>query len=210
MRRLLPLALLLLPACAEAPLSLKSPQPAPVARDYGKVYDRWTRLGRVLSLKEGDTMLLVAATLRGPEFQQAYAARYAELYRLESADSRQRFLEDQKKITDAGVAFIVRSAGHNWKWVDLASQKEYWRVVLRDESGQEVAPLKIEPVAVSREPIEAELLGGALSGPLARFYHVTFPAQLPGGQPLLRAGQRLTLRFSGPQGRTDLSWALQE
>src|SRR5262249_4887062 len=118
--------------------------------------------------------------------------------------------EDQQKITDAGVTFIVRTASHNWKWADLASQKEYWRVVLVDGGGQEVTPERIEPVAVSREPIEGELLGGPLTGPLARFYHVTFPKQLPDGQPLLRPGQRLTMRLSGPQGRADLSWTLKE
>jgi hypothetical protein len=206
----LALAILTLSACAPGPISVRPPSVPPTARDYAGVYERWTRVGRVLSFKDMDTSLLVAATLRGPEFQQAYAARYVAIYRLEGTPDKDRFLADQRSITDAGVAFIVRTAGHNWKWADLASQKSYWRMALVDQAGGEVAPIRIEPVPVSREPIEGELLGGPLTGPLARFYHVTFPAQREGGQPLLRPGHHLTLRLSGPQGRTDLSWTLTE
>jgi hypothetical protein len=209
MSRALALSLLALSACTPPPVSVRPPQPPAQARDYGRIYDRWTRVGRVHSWKEMDTTLLVMATLRGPEFQQAFAARYAALYRLGEGPDKTRFLDELRQADEGALAFLVRAAGHNWRWSDLAPDKGYWRMTLADASGAEVAPAKVEAVHLRRESIENELYGGGPAGPLVRFYHVTFPKQGPGGQPLLRPGQ-LTLRLSGPQGRADLSWTLKE
>src|SRR3569623_3297881 len=53
--------------------------------DYEEVYQRWTRHETVLH--ETDTALEAWATYRSAEFREAFVARYAEAYQLDSGET---------------------------------------------------------------------------------------------------------------------------
>lgn len=199
-------------SCAEPTLSLRPASPAPSVRAYPGILDRWTRIARVHSWGEMDTSLILAATLRGPEFQQAFAARYLSAYGIDDAAERRRIAAEEQARAESGVNFLVRTTGHNWIWADIGPARGFWRMVLVTESGAEVAPTNVEPVRI-RLALENELYGGpltgSLQGPFSRSFHVTFPRVGPDGRPVLGPGtRRLILRVAGPHGKTELTWNL--
>ncbi|MCS6912728.1 MAG: hypothetical protein RMK29_18030 [Myxococcales bacterium] len=204
------LLLLCLGACAPPVVSLRPPPVAPSARDYDRICARWTRIGRVHAWQEMDTALLVAATLRSPEFQQAYAARYLSVYGIADPAEKERFLAEEQRLSSQGLRFLIRTAGHNHRWTDLDPHKGYWRIRLLSDDGPEVAPAQLEQ-ARAQQGLEMELYRGELATPFARSFHVTFPAVHPDGRPVVSpAARRLVLRVAGPLGKTELVWMLKK
>jgi hypothetical protein len=196
--------------CAEPALRLRPAAP-PTARAYGSVYERWTRVGRVHSWKELDTMLVLHATLRSEEYQQAYLARRAELYRMASEAERRRLQDEEAERDRAGVRFLVQSMGHNYTWADLVPGRGFWqlRLIPDDDDGAAVAPIAIEQVK-STQALETEIYRTdtpSVPTPFVRTFHVTFPKASAAGKEILGSQTRkLTLRVAGPQGKTDLTW----
>src|SRR5205085_11119234 len=65
------LVLALACGCSAPIVSLQPPAQAPTAKAYDRIPEPFTRLGRAISRDELDTVLLVQATLRAEEFEQA-------------------------------------------------------------------------------------------------------------------------------------------
>ncbi len=206
-------ALAFLAACAPGPVSLERPTAPLFARDYPRLYDRWTREGRILSITDFDTTLLVAATLRSPEFQSAYAARNIDLYQVKNPDQQ---AEMEKKAADRagdGIGFVVQLTSHAYNATDLEPSRGLWRVALLDDTGTEA---KTPEIALFRTPHDVATerynpdLRTVMAGPLGRIWNIKFPNQRTDGQPLLRPElRRLVLRIAGPQGKLDLTWNLR-
>lgn len=204
------LACLCAAGCAEPAVRLRPAAP-PTARSYVSVYERWTRVGRVHSWKEMDTMLVLHATLRSQEYQQAYLARRAELYRVAGEEERKRLADEEAKRDQGGVRFLLQSIGHSYTWADLTPGRGFWqlRLIPDDDDGAAVAPLTIEQVK-SAQALETEVYRTdtpSVPTPFVRTFHVTFPKASAAGKEILGGQTRkLTLRVAGPQGRTDLTW----
>jgi hypothetical protein len=211
LRRGLPL-LLFLAACGGPALSLAPPQRPPAARDYHMVYERWTRHGRVFNWREMDNMLLVAATLRSVEYQQALGARKAAMYGVAAPAERERLVSAEVQEAQDAVRFFLRTEGHEYKWGDLTPHKALWRIALLLPDGSELSPQAVGEVknrALLEEAlfIEKLLTTSDSLRPFSRLWHITFAPTRPDGQPLLQPGlKRLTLRLAGPQGKTDMTW----
>jgi hypothetical protein len=205
MKRVAWLALLLC-GCAGAPVkvSLGEPSPPPTAKDYVDQLKRWTRHAHLRS--DFDQALDVDATLRSPEFREAYAAKYIELYRIgdeNKARIRGEILSDGADTYE----FHVETATHDYGLNDLTSAKTIWRVSLIDDQGHEVTPKQVVGLR-ERRALDAEFY--PYTGVFSRGWTLRFPRARGDGTPLVGADTKaLTLRFAGPQGSVDLVWVLQ-
>lgn len=185
----------------------------PAKSSYTSTFAQWTREGAVVSPSEFDTTLLVKATLRSRAFQQAYAERYLKIYRISDPAERARVEQTEMQLADSGLNFWVRTASHNYKLNDLTPQRGRWRIALlvepmpKTEPGQptsELMPEELTPV-VRNEGIELALFDQELDV-FSRVWHLRFPP-LPGAA--ASGPRKLTLRFAGPDGKTDLIWLVE-
>ena len=73
-------------ACAQQPVRVdfSERQREYVAKDYGEVYERWTRHQQ--ALHNTDVALEAWATFKSWDFRQAYIERYASIYGLSETD----------------------------------------------------------------------------------------------------------------------------
>jgi hypothetical protein len=201
--------------CAAPRLRLEA-DAEPSGTSYSQAFSRWTREGSVVSLQEFDTTLVVSATLRSRAFQRAYTERYISTYHISDAAEQSRVEKVERELADSGVNFWVRTACHNPKANDLLLSRGRWRVSLLVEpeaaaghgdpatqpAAQVLELLPDEVTQVTRgEAVEAALFN-TQPDIYRRTWHVRFPRlpQKPG---------KLTLRFAGPDGKTDLVWQLE-
>ena len=207
----LALALLLsgaatLSSCATTPMkvSLAEPSPPPTSKDYVDELKRWTRHAHLRS--DFDQALDVDATFRSPEFREAYAAKYIDIYKVgdeHKARVRGEILSDGADTFE----FHVETATHDYALNDLTTAKSIWRVTLVDDQGHEVTPKQVLALR-ERRALDVEFY--PYSGVFSRGWTVRFPRTRADGTPLVGSDTRaLTMRFAGPQGSVDLVWVLQ-
>lgn len=193
----------LLSACAAPRLNLAA-EAEPAGTSFTKAYERWTRDASVLSLREMDTTFLIVATLRSKAFQRTFAERYCKLYGINDPAERARIETAELALADSGVAFWVQTYAHNDRWNDLAPKHSRWRLMLIDELGGEVGPPEVTPVGADGL-IEASLFDRS-ADPLRKLWHVKFP---PLQKVAAATPRKLTLRLTGPEGKTDLVWQIE-
>jgi hypothetical protein len=206
--------------CASPRLRLDA-QAEPDGTSFQAAYTRWTRDGSVVSRQEFDTTLLVSATLRSRAFQRAYTDRYLKVYRVNDPVERTRIEQTELALPDTGLHFWVRTASHQDKLNDLTPAKGRWRIALitngQGPSDQpatadsEVLPDEITPVTRG-DAVEVALFDQP-PDPYRRVWHLRFPPLKPAnaveGAPLPSTPRKLTLRFAGPEGKTDLVWLVE-
>lgn len=195
-------------SCAAPRLSLQS-DVEPPGTSFSSTYERWTRIGRLISKTELDTVLVTSATLRSRAFQRAYAERYIKVYGLVDPAEQQRVRSEALAQSDAGIGFYVQTTTHDQRWNDLSPKKARWRVTLLDENGHQREAAEITALA-SNAMVESSLLGQS-PDPFRRTWHVRFPSDSTPGLDAASVprARRLTLRIAGPEGTVDLSWALE-
>lgn len=195
--------LLLLSACAAPRLALTA-DAEPSDASFDKSFERWTRDASVMSLREMDTSLLIYATLRSRAFQRAYTDRYCKVYGIQDPAERARIETAEIPAPDAGLSFWVQTAAHNDRWNDLLPAHGRWRLSLIDEQAGEVAPETVTLVG-STALVEVSMFNHS-ADPFRKTWHVKFPPlrQVPAGTP-----RKLTLRLTGPEGKTDLVWLVE-
>jgi hypothetical protein len=202
------LAPVLAAGCATSKPPLVDFSPAPRdyrSADYEKIYDRWTRHGKVIH--EVEPALEVWATYKSWDFREAYVAHYAERYKLDD-EARERLRTTQREAAAEAYEFLVTAQSANYKWNDLEKKKSPWRVTLVDGLGKEQPPetLKVEklPDIFEREFFPAKT-------PFSRTYSIRFTraaagdGDASGGFVGERSGS-IALRLAGPMGTTDLVW----
>ena len=206
MKRLALVAACLVLGCASAPVvvSLGEPSKLATSKDYVSQVKRWTRHAHLRS--DFDEALDVDATLRSPEFRDAYAAKYIELYRIgaeNQAHTRGEIMADGADTYE----FHVETATHDYALNDLTSAKTVWRLTLVDDEGHEVQPTRVTPVK-ERRKLDEEFY--PYVSIFSRGWTVRFPRTRADGTPLVGSDTKaLTLRFAGPQGSVDLVWVLK-
>ena len=206
MKRLALVAACLVLGCASAPVvvSLGEPSPPPTSKDYVNQLKKWTRHAHLRS--DFDEALDVDATLRSPEFRDAYAAKYIELFKIgpeNQAHTRGELLSDGADTYE----FHVETATHDYALNDLTSAKTVWRLTLVDDEGHEVQPTRVTPVK-ERRKLDEEFY--PYVSIFSRGWTVRFPRTRADGTPLVGSDTKaLTLRFAGPQGSVDLVWVLK-
>jgi hypothetical protein len=192
--------------CASTPIvvSLGEPSPPPTAKDYVNELKKWTRHAHLRN--DFDQALDIDATLRSPEFREAYAAKYIELYRIgeeNKAHTRGEMLADGADSYE----FHVETATHDYALNDLTSAKTIWRVTLIDDQGHEVTPARVVGLK-ERRALDQEFY--PYGNIFSRGWTVRFPRARADGTPLVGSDTKsLTMRVAGPQGSIDLIWVLK-
>lgn len=205
MKRLV-VAALLLAGCATTPtkVSLGEPSPPPTAKDYVDQLKRWTRHAHLRN--DFDQALDVDATFRSPEFREAYAAKYIEIYRV-GDENKARIRGEIVSDGADSYEFHVETATHDYPLNDLTSAKTIWRISLIDDQGHEVQPKQVIGLR-ERRALDAEFY--PYTNVFSRGWTLRFPRARADGSPLVGGDTKaLTLRFAGPQGSVDLVWVLQ-
>jgi hypothetical protein len=193
--------------CAPPVLSL-SADAEPARVPYLKTLDRWSRVGRIVSVEDLDTPVVVTATLRSRAFQHAFADRYIESYKITDPTERDRIYERERAATDSGLSFWVWTSFHNYQWNDFRPVAGKWRLALVDEAGQSVEASAVDQLT-TRDLSQPVLLGAPLDR-YSKLWLVRFPAQRSDGQPVVPAtAKKIILRAAGPLGQTELTWLLQ-
>lgn len=181
-----------------------------VPSDYRQVLARWTR--RALITKDFDTTLDVAATFKSHDFRWAYAVRYAAQFQLSTAD-QDKLLRQQLAELDGAYEFHVAAAATRFEWIDFHRKDSVWRITLLDDRGHELAPMEVRRLRVPVAELEAFFPPSTRSQPVASFYTaylIRFPRKLPDGTPLdLEHAGKVTLRFAGILGASELNWLLK-
>jgi hypothetical protein len=173
-----------------------------VAKDYERVYERWTRHERVLH--DEDVGLEVWATFKSWDFREAYIERYAAIYSLSDAD-KQTLRTAQLDAFHRAYEFHVTAQATNFKWNDLEKSSSAWRTALVDALGHELVP---EAVKIEKLPDAYERAFFPAKTPFTKTYSVRFvvPAASESDFSGVGAGS-LTLRFASPIGRVELKWS---
>jgi hypothetical protein len=196
----------LLIGCATTPIvvSLGEPTRPATANDYISILKRWSRHGNLRY--DFDAALDVDATLRSPEFRDAYAAKYIQLYLIgeeNRAHTRGEIMADGADSYE----FHVETATHDYALNDLTSAKTVWRVTLVDDQGHEVQPTRVTGQKERRALDESFY---PYVSTFSRGWTLRFPRTRADGTPLVGSDTKaLTLRFAGPQGSVDLVWVLK-
>lgn len=193
------------PPASVGPVNLTKPTRSYKAEDYQRELDHWTRYGSYL--RQLDTTLRLYATWRGPRYDAAHIAKRAKMFGLPPRDvealRRQREASRAKELT-----FVLVAATHDIGWNDFDRRQSHWRLSLRNDRGEQVAPSTIK----QHRRVTATHL--AFYPHLRKLFHlrytVRFPRATPDGKPLVDASTKsLTLRASGALGKVELTWKLR-
>lgn len=171
-----------------------------VAKDYGRIYERWTRHESVL--QEADVALEVWATFKSWDFREAYIERYADIYSLSDAD-RKTLRTAQQEAFHAAYEFHVTAQSTNYKWNDLEKDSSAWRATLVDALGHELVP---EHVRLEKLPDVYEREFFPAKTPFSKTYSIRFTAGSEHGDFVGLASGSITLRIASPAGRIELRW----
>jgi len=189
--------------------------------DYAKVYERWTRYGKVPH--EVESALEIWATFKSDDYREAFVAHYAAAYAMKAAD-REQLRQAQREAAATMYEFFLTAQSANYRWNDLEKKSSPWRVTLIDGLGHEMPPeeLKLEKLP---DIFEREFF--PVKTPFTRTYSARFPrGGVKDGDKVAvdRSGEaggekgkesdfagertgRITLRVAGPMGRADLTWS---
>ena len=168
------------------------------ARDYSGVVHDWTRKAQLHASYQEVCELV--ATFKSAEWRAAFATRDADLRGLVGAGREQRIAQSRAEVAGPYELEIMLTTWDRRENDLDRGKKSVWRVVLIDESGQEIEPLEIirdrRPAFVVRAEFPA--LGEFATAYVARFPRTT---------PLFGPGARqVRLRMTSTRGGVEVEW----
>jgi hypothetical protein len=179
------------------PVRLTEDWPATV-RDYREVTQDWTRRAELHA--DYQEVGELAVTLKSPEWRASHAVHDAELRGLTGAARDQQIAQARAEVAGP-FEFEVMLTTWDRRENDLdRGKKSVWRVVLIDESGQEIEPLEI---VKDRRPTFVVRAEFPSLGEFAMPYLVRFPHTAAIFGP---AAKQVRLRMSSPRGGLEVAW----
>jgi hypothetical protein len=172
---------------------------AHTAADYDRVRETWTRHAKLV--RDIGTVLEVWATMKSPDFRQAYVQQYGELYGL-STDDRTQLRNAQLEAARTNYEFHVVAQSTEWKWNELEQKDSVWKITLIDGAGHELAPSQ---VTLEKLPELYLMRFFPTRTDFSRIYTVRFAHDASGKFAGATTG-RLTFRVAGPLGASELTW----
>jgi hypothetical protein len=142
------------------------------------------------------------ATLKGPEFRQAYVAKYAAVYALSDSE-RDGLTKAQVQAAQTIYEIHLIAQSTTEKWNDLERRTSPWRVSLVDGTGAELGPTSIK---VEKFPELYERNFFPDRTPFSRSYTMKFVKPEAGDGFVGPSSGRLILRISSPQGKVEFVW----
>jgi len=198
------LAVALAAGCRSLPVSLSETPQSFSAKDYERIFERWTREKQIYNLDTFDNSLTVSSTFRSWQFRQAYVARYADDYGLDGA-GREALLAEQRLEYEASNEFLVAATATKPAWADFSREDSPWVISLVNDGGVHVGPASLEKISKPSPLLQAYY-------PSINVYRTTFLVRFPkaaaeGGPPVLSKDIRsFSLVFAGALGRAELVW----
>ena len=168
--------------------------------DYPATREAWTRTGKLV--QDIGTVLEGWATLKGPEFRQAYVAKYAAVYSLTDSE-RDGLAKAQIQVSHTTYEIHLIAQSTSEKWNDLERRTSPWRVSLVDGTGSELGPTSIK---VEKFPELYEQNFFPDRTPFSRSYTLKFAKPDAGDGFVGPSSGRLILRISSPQGKVEFVW----
>jgi hypothetical protein len=172
-----------------------------VSKDYGEVYERWTR--HDFAMHEVEKALEVWVTFKSWDFREAYVERYASIYSLSDGD-RATLRNAQREALHHAFEFHVTAQSANYKWNDLEKSSSPWRVTLLDALGHELAP-ETGKISVEKLPDAYEREFFPAKNPFSRTYSIRFVPPANTDFEGIKTGS-IILRLASPLGRIELAW----
>jgi hypothetical protein len=172
-----------------------------VSKDYGDVYERWTR--HDFAMHEVEKALEVWVTFKSWDFREAYVERYSSIYSLSDAD-RAKLLAGQRSALHDAYEFHLTAQSANYKWNDLEKSSSPWRVTLLDALGHEL-PQEAGKISVEKLPDAYEREFFPAKNPFSKTYSVRFIPPANSDFEGIKTGS-IILRIASPLGRIELTW----
>jgi hypothetical protein len=186
-------------ACSPAVSGVRLTEDWPTqVRSYDDVVTSWTRKAQ-LHANYQEVCELVA-TFKSAEWRAAHANHEADIRGL-TGTTREQYLSQSR--ADAAGPYELEVMLTTWdrRENDLdRGKKSVWRVVLIDESGQEIAPLEIVKDRRPAYVVRAEFPD---LGEFATPYIARFPRSSPLFGP---AAKQVRLRMSSTRGGVEVDW----
>jgi hypothetical protein len=196
--------------CAPARVQFTEGDVSREAEHYDATLKQWTRSGKAYA--DLETHLRVIATFKSWAWTHAAVERVAEADSLRAADKaalKARYLDAYR----ARYEFVVAAWSGRPYWNNLdRGERSSWRIALEDDRGREALPEKVSKVSETTRklPVEFGMLFPYIDE-YAYTYTVAFkrPAEGEPGPIIGPETRWITLRFTGPLGRTDLVWSTE-
>jgi hypothetical protein len=166
--------------------------------DYSDVVQAWTRRAEL----RGDYQEVceLVATLKSPEWRASHAVHDAEIRGL-TGQGREQSLAQARAEVAGPFELEVMVTTWDRRENDLdRGKKSVWRIVLIDESGQEIEPLEI---VKDRRPAFVVRAEFPSLGEFATPYIARFPRTAAIFGP---SAKQVRLRMSSPRGGLEVVW----
>lgn len=157
---------------------------------YIEITRDWTRSGAVYSGIE--TEIIVHATLKSREWQDAYILKRAEVYSM-SLEEKEEFAMALARLYNSETEIFLSVFSPVPEHARIRFNDPLWSIFILKQD-QKVYPLEIRPV---REPL-AQL---RTFYPYVRQWRKNYILRFP-----IESGDSLLMVMSGPLGRIELAW----
>jgi hypothetical protein len=174
------------------------------ASDYPKIHRAWTRHTPLVQYDIG-LVFEGWATLKGPEFRQAYVAKYASVYGL-PPNEQEAILKAQTQAEQSGYEIHLVAQSTYDKWIDFDKRTSPWRISLIDGTGTEISPTLIR---AEKYPDIYESIFFPDRTPFSRSYTLRFSKPESGDGSKGPTAGRLLLRIASPIGHIEFIWQTQ-
>lgn len=174
--------------------------------DYQKVLAVWSRTLRVLPKDGLENILTAKATYLSHEFRTAYVVRMADDLQLTDEERRREEAEQMAALMGGHELFVSLMSGV--KDCDkLDPEDRVWTIRLKDDRGNEVAPLRV--IEVER-PTPNEIKYFAFDAGYRKAFRLLFPLTGDNGAPIISATTKhFDLSFATAYGAGAIRWEIQ-
>lgn len=157
---------------------------------YIAVTREWTRTGSVYSGIE--TELLVNATLKSSQWQEAYIQKKADLYSL-TRKEQDDLLSNMARSSQRETEIFLSLFSPKPEQARIRFNDPLWSIFIQDQDNK-IYPLEIRPV---RKPLATLSTFYPYVRPWRQNYVLRFP---------VASGDSLVMIMTGPLGRVELAW----
>ncbi|MBL7686184.1 MAG: hypothetical protein JNK65_09165 [Deltaproteobacteria bacterium] len=165
------------------------------ASHYKKMLKKYTRHGEDFNIQTMAANLVIDGLYLSDEFREAYAKRFAEIYRLNSNDTRLKVNEEIEK-SKKGTQFLLSVFTYDKKWNELETDQSIWKLRLEFE-GKSYTPLQVEKLKIT----PADTTFYPFLTPWSKLYLVTFDKNIS-----LSDQSSFEMALFGVKGNRTLVW----
>lgn len=189
------LCLIVVSACSHLDGYLDIVRDKGMSKEYLQVLDRWTRSKTIYS--QFDTQAHIIATLRSPEFNQAYLREYARIYQF-SGDELKKY--ESMHAASEFTEFIFYAYIPDRTENDFDRRGSIWSIFLLNARGEKITPVEVRRV----DPITPVVTGFFTY--IKPYYGICYWLRFPPLEKIGGADDSLKLVFASVIGKAELEF----